>query len=100
MLTVMALGTWRLTYDFVALDGPLGLYRWLRDRVSASSAPAWVKEGIACGYCVSFWVGFALCLLIPGLSWSEYILYALASSGAVTLLARYLKSMYGADLFE
>lgn len=98
-MIVVPLVVWRLTYDFVALDGPFGLYRWIRERVGNSNV-SWLREGITCGYCVSFWVGLVVTLAVPGLSWRDYILFSLASSGAVTLFARYLKSMYGADLFD
>ena len=98
-LLLTFLAVWRVTYDFIALDGPWGMYSWLRGFVEKSAAPRWAKEGVTCGYCVSFSTGFLVALLCP-VDWPTYVLLSLGSSGAVTLLARYLKSMYGADIFD
>lgn len=96
------LATWRLTYDFVALEGPFGLYDRIRGYVKGKGDrwPTWVVDGVDCGYCVSFWAGFLVATVMPWSSWQEYLLFALGISGAVTLFARYVKAMYGADLFE
>jgi len=93
------LAVWRLTYDFINTDGPMGLYRLVKGIADRLPMPDWLREGFSCYHCISFWAGFVVCLLIPGLSWAEYVLFSLGSSGAVTLLARYVKAMYGADLF-
>lgn len=96
------LAVWRLTYDFINLDGPLGLYRPIKAWIEKKRGvwPEWIIEGFSCYHCCSWWAGFVVCLLIPGLSWRDYLLISLSSSGAVTLFARYAKAMYGADLFE
>ncbi len=99
-LILAALAIWRLTYDFINTDGPAGLYRLVKSIVSRTPMPEWVRDGFSCFICISFGAGFLVCLLIPGLTWGEYLLFSLGSSGAVTLIARYCKAMYGADLFE
>lgn len=101
-LLLAILATWRLTYDFVILDGPLGMYKAVRKCVKSKEDqwPEWIVTGIDCGYCISWWVGFGIAFLLPSTGWQEYLLQAIAISGAVTLLARYLKAMYSADLFE
>ncbi len=99
-LTLAILITWRLTYDFINTDGPMGLYRLIKGMVERIPMPEWVRDGFSCFICISFWAGFAACWLIPGLTWGEYLLFSLGSSGAVTLIARYAKAMYGADLFD
>ena len=93
---------WRLTYDFINLDGPFGLYGAVKKFVDGKKEtwPAWVIDGMTCYHCLSFWAGFGVALLLPWGSWQQYLLHALGMSGAVTLGARYLKSMYGSDLFE
>lgn len=95
-----ALGVWRLTYDFINTDGPIGVYRLVKMIADKIPMPDWVRAGFTCFVCVSFWAGFAVCLLIPGLTLGEYLLFSLGSSGAVTLIARYAKAMYGAELFD
>ena len=101
LLAVLAiLAVWRLTYDFINTDGPMGLYRLIKAMADRIPMPDWLRKGFSCYHCISFWAGFVVCLLIPGLTWTEYLLFSLGSSGAVTLLARYVKAMYGADLFE
>ena len=95
-----SLAIWRLTYDVINLEGPFGLYEWMRNFVKDSQSPAWVKNGMTCYHCLSFWIGFVVCLGNPGLSWQSYFLVSLGCSGAVTLTARYLKAMYSADIFE
>lgn len=98
-LLLAVLGTWRLTYDFINTDGPMGLYRLIKAASEKIPMPDWMRDGFSCYHCLSFWAGFVVCLLIPGVTWTEYLLFSLGSSGAVTLLARYAKAMYGADLF-
>ena len=94
--------TWRLTYDFLNLDGPFGLYRPLKALLESKrgSWPEWILDGFTCYHCCSWWAGFAVALLLPWSTWQEYMLFSIGISGAVTLIARYLKAMYGADLFE
>lgn len=96
------LSVWRLTYDFINLDGPLFAYRPLKLFIESKRErwPAYVVDGFSCYHCVSWWAGFLVCLVVPGLDWRTYLLFAVGSSGAVTLFARYNKSMYGANLFD
>ena len=101
LVSLAILSVWRLTYDFVATDGPFGLYRSIRDFVTRQESwPDWARDGIVCKFCVSFWAGFLVATLLPWHGWQSYLLFALGCSGAVTLLARYLKAMYGSDMFE
>ena len=102
LVTLAILSVWRLTYDFVATDGPFGIYAKIREFVKSKEQtwPRWIVDGIECKFCVSFWVGFLVATLLPWHGWQSYLLFALGCSGAVTLLARYLKAMYGSDLFE
>ena len=99
-LLLGALATWRLTYDFINTDGPMGLYRLIKAMAERIPMPDWMREGFSCYVCISFWAGFAVSLLVPSLTWQEYLVFSIGTSGAVTLLARYCKAMYGADLFE
>lgn len=62
--------------------------------------PDWITSGFACFYCISWWVGFLVAFLLPVDGIREYLLSAIGISGAVTLTARYLKAVYGVDLFE
>lgn len=95
-----SLAVWRLTYDFINTDGPMGLYQLVKRIVDQIPMPDWLHDGFSCYHCISFWAGFGICLLIPSLSWTEYLLFSLGSSGAVTLTTRYVKAMYGAGLFD
>ncbi len=97
-LLLAGLAVWRLTHDFIDTDGPMGLYRLIKAIVGRIPMPEWLQEGFRCFVCISFWAGLLVCLILP-VSWPDYVLLSLGSSGAVTLLARYLKAMYGADLF-
>lgn len=98
-LILAPLAIWRLTYDFINTDGPMGLYRLIKAIVEKMPMPDWIRDGFSCSVCVSFWAGLAVCLLIPNLSWREYALFSMGSSGAVTLFSSYIKAMYGAELF-
>lgn len=97
-----ALATWRITYDLINLAGPFGLYGKWRSFVESKMEtwPDWAVDGWTCFHCVSWSVGFLVALLLPWSDVRSYILYAIAISGAVTLVARYCKAMYGADLFD
>ncbi len=98
-LLLAGLATWRLTYDFINTEGPMGLYRLIKAIVEKIAMPDWLRSGFSCYHCLSFWAGFLVCLVLP-VTWAEYLILSLASSGAVTLLARYAKAMYGAELFD
>lgn len=98
-LLLAGLAVWRLTYDFINTDGPMGLYRLIRAMADRIPMPEWLRSGFSCYHCLSFWAGFLVCLVLP-VTWADYLVLSLASSGAVTLLARYAKAMYGADIFE
>ena len=101
-LILGALAVWRLTYDFINLDGPFGLYRPIKAFVESKRGnwPDWIIDGFSCYHCCSWGAGFAAALLLPWSNWQDYLLMAIGISGAVTLFARYCKAMYGADLFD
>ena len=101
-LPLVALITWRLALDFTQEDGPLALYRMVRQIAIALgekiSALGWVARGVECIFCVSFWVSLAAALIFvwpfsAGFDWvtgTEWLVLALASSGLVSAYAKYI----------
>lgn len=53
LVALMALG---LAYTLARLVGPFGLAMALRGWVLNLSLPAWMKDGVLCVYCWSFWL--------------------------------------------
>lgn len=109
-ITVGILATWRITHDITSemeLDGPLLLYRLLRNVARRESMPDYIRDGIDCPFCVSFWAGHLVAALLPiygALIWWQalgaYAVVSWAISGAVTLYIRRMKTIYGVDARE
>lgn len=103
-LIVGFFATWRITFDLtssIELEGPFGLYEWLRTEFQKERWPAWIRNGIDCPYCVSFWIGHIVALFLPiysEFSWlaavGVYLASAWGMSGAYTLYLRRQISMY------
>ena len=92
--------TWRMTMDIAStrqLEGPFGLYDIIRDHIAFRNYPDWIKDGIQCVWCVSFWFGcfFALFYPLAGLySWWMYPVLAAGLSGPVTLFFSYVELIF------
>jgi hypothetical protein len=80
------LATYRVARMIGLEDGPGELFLSLRGWVCDRTANGWACRGITCPLCLSFWVGFAVAALLPWSGWGEYLLVALALSGAATII--------------
>jgi hypothetical protein len=81
---LMALG---LAYTGATLAGPFGLSTWLKRRVLNSAAPTWLKTGIECVYCWSFWLTLAITIGLLGVGEPSLLLQVwLAAFGVTTVV--------------
>lgn len=121
MLVILLIGsifaTYRITYDYTRkfvqedgsvkqLEGPFRIYDLIRHSVPKMTwLPEWVTDAYDCFYCVSFWIGLMMSLLIfagdPTLiSWNpittlaRWILFGIASSAPTIWWASRNKLMY------
>lgn len=104
------MATWRITGDVsndLELDGPFGIYSAIRNLCRRESMPEWIRDGIDCPYCVSFWIGHCVALLLPiysGHTWLQaagiYLAVSWAMSGAITFHMRRMKILYQAEATE
>src|SRR5277367_6731074 len=72
---------WRITHLLASEDGPLKVFRHLRESVERTL----LGDLVSCFYCLCVWVAFPLALLIAS-HWRERILLWPALSGAAILL--------------
>lgn len=80
-LVLVSLATYALAYSGANLDGPFGLFLWVRGRFDPDER-TWVGRGLNCPICQGFWwvwVVLALWWLAPP------VVLALAAWGAVTV---------------
>lgn len=102
LILASALGVaavYRMTLDITSpdIEGPFNLYTLIRTHIESRGYPAWVKDGIYCRYCVSFWFGlmFALPLPIEGLiSWWLWPIWAVGLSGPATWYYDYMGVLF------
>jgi hypothetical protein len=85
---VASLATYRVALMLSQEEGPFGMFLWVRNRFTRDD---WMGRGVRCLWCVSFWVGWLIALLVAWAGWGEYILVALGLSGASVILDRYWK---------
>lgn len=106
-LLIGILATWRMTHDItnqMELDGPFNLYTHVRAFFQREFWPVWVQDGITCPYCVSFWFGHLVALLLPiytGIDlWrglAAYFAVSWALSGAIVIYLRLMKVFHDLD---
>lgn len=98
--TIMGIAaTYRMTGDITSpeIEGPFNLYSAMRTHIENHSYPPWIREGILCRYCVSFWFGliFALPFPITGMiSWWMYPVWAVGLSGPSTWYYDYMGVLF------
>lgn len=61
-----ALATYGVAYTITSLEGPFGVFAWIRGR--AQLQRNWLERGVWCVICVSFWVGIPIALGLFGLT--------------------------------
>lgn len=61
-LIIAALATYRLTRLVLIEDGPFDLALKLRGALDPDQK-TWVGKGMACPWCISFWIGFVMVYL-------------------------------------
>lgn len=87
-----AFAVFRMTLDITStreLDGPFGLYTAVRSHIEGRDYPSWIKDGVVCPWCVSFWFGcfFGVFYPMSGLcEWWMYPVLAAGLSGPSTIL--------------
>ena len=114
---------WRLTWDLTSctpmsaegkpdwceynLEGPFRLYDGIRWLFRQNFWPKWVRDGIACPYCTSFWFSHLAALCMPiynNLTWSEalklFFLMGFGMSGVIIFWFRRVKILYGLSATE
>lgn len=87
-LGVAVFATYRLATDLAWMDGPGGLYARLRGWVmTGTGADSWLREGIGCPICWSFWLALPAAVAAGSWGWA-IILYWLGIAGAAAFLIR------------
>jgi succinate dehydrogenase hydrophobic anchor subunit len=55
-----------ISFAFALTHGPFGLFERVRDKLETKAVPDWVKIGVKCPICISFWVGACVALWLNG----------------------------------
>ena len=83
-LIVATLAVYAIAFMIARLDGPLGVFTWLREHIDPNQR-TWLGRGWNCPVCLSFWVGLIVALII-GATWLEW----LAMIGAIIPLNKWV----------
>jgi len=87
LLFLAFLATYRLAWEFATKDGLFGWFLAFRTWVIIESKKAWIEDYITCAICWSLWVApVVLGVLMPPMSWREFLLSWFAVSGAVMVV--------------
>ena len=91
---LLALAVYRLSHMVTNEEGPFELFATLRDALGGNQQATWVGRGIVCILCVSFWVGLlgAVALWFWQVVAVQFVVYALALSGATLALKKWTKT--------
>ena len=91
---LLALAVYRLSHMVTNEEGPFELFATLRDALGGNQQATWVGRGIVCFLCVSFWVGLlgAVALWFWQVVAVQFVVYALALSGATLAFKKWTKS--------
>ncbi len=92
-LLICALATYRITRIILIEDGPFNIFVTLRGALDPDQK-TWLGKGMACIWCVSFWVGLVLVYLA-----TFAVGFLLVSGLAVSALAS-LGMTYGAAIYD
>lgn len=74
------------------LEGPFGLFWKLREWARAQDN--WIKRGIWCSICLSFWIGIPIAA-IAALDWREFVVYWLGSFGFTAVMTVVINRLRG-----
>lgn len=88
---ISSLATYRLTRLIIAEEGPFSLMQRLRE---SADEDAWIGRGLACPWCLSFWLG-PLCAALTHHKAGRVVVEGLAVSSVVGLAMT-----YGAAVFN
>lgn len=65
LMATCALIVFGLSFIFANTSGPFNVFGLIRTKVKESaSAKMWIKEGVSCIICCSFWIGIPTVILI------------------------------------
>jgi len=91
---LLALAVYRLSHMVTSEEGPFEAFAKVRDALGGNQQATWVGRGIVCILCVSFWVGLlgAVALWFWQVVAVQFVVYALALSGATLALKKWTKT--------
>jgi hypothetical protein len=70
---------------FATEDGPFNIFDRIRFEVSSVGSD-WVRSGIHCPLCISFWLGFIGAIFLPWSGVLDYVGLSLALSAVTTFM--------------
>ncbi len=70
-------------------DGPFEVFLRLRSAIHVSEAPEWVREGMECPLCVSFWLSFLVSPYLRPKNPYQYVLLSLAVSAVTVVITKF-----------
>lgn len=83
-----ALAVYAVAFMITSLDGPFDVFAKLQHW--ARMQDTWVKRGVLCKICVSFWLGWLFALALPYQDYVQYAILALALMGVTVVLTKVL----------
>ena len=60
------MATFGLSFAIALTEGPFGLFKRARIKIETKTKAEWVKAGVRCPICISFWVGIPVAYGMDG----------------------------------
>jgi hypothetical protein len=58
--------TFGFSFTAALTDGPFGVFDKIRTKIASTTKRKWIRTGIQCPICMSFWIGIPVALLMDG----------------------------------
>ena len=84
--TVACLAVFGMSYSVSQTTGPFALFRLFRESVTKRFPQDWVRVGVSCPICISFWISLPVsCGMMNGDPWLTFLNW-MAMVGFVSLV--------------
>lgn len=87
LFILLSLSVWRISRIVVMEDGPGDVFRLIRERLGIHMQDTWLRRGLACIGCISFWLGLAGGVMLFGFT-AHALLAGLGASAVSVILMR------------
>lgn len=88
LVVVIGLAAYRVARIIVAEDGPFDAFAKARAWLRVDKQDTWVRRGLACAACVSFWTSFVFSMVLTSYGAALWLIGWLAAACVAVVLMR------------